>query len=549
MPTITVSRADLEKLARKKLPDETLKELLEKAKAELERASGDEVVVKFNDTNLPYLWSAEGLARHFRGSLGIETGLIDLPLGKESYKITVDTGVKPIRPYIASFVAKGPALTDALLVQLIQLQEKLADSFGRRRQKLSIGLYPSARIKFPITYTALPPTASFIPLEATKKMSLRAILDDHPKGKMHAWILKEFTKYPCLVDADGQILSMAPVINSETCGRLQPGDKEMFFDATGTDERALALACVIVAYALADRGYTIHPVRIAYGNKIVTTPDATPSGIKLPDNLIAKTLGIELSKSELKRLLEQALFGLKGDTVQIPAFRQDIMHPVDVVEDIAIQHGYDSVAGEPLTTLTRGATFPLMDFADQLRTLCAGLGFQEILSPMLTNPDSLYARMRLPEKAHADCVKIAEYMSESYSAVRSWLLPTLIEVLSKNQHVDYPQRAFEEGLVSVRVGDRVIDERRIALVSAHSAADFTEGKQALDYLMRALGLGYTLEDTEHRSFVPGRVVKVLVGKTVVGMMGEMHPEVLTNWKIEMPTVALELNVSALLERE
>src|SRR3989344_2841919 len=115
MPTITFSLKDFTTLLGKKINIQEFKELLEYAKAELEQTNGDNVSVKFNDTNQPYLWSAEGIAILLRGVIGKEKGVPKLNIKKSNKRIIVDESVNSVRPYIAAFIAQGPALNEYIL--------------------------------------------------------------------------------------------------------------------------------------------------------------------------------------------------------------------------------------------------------------------------------------------------------------------------------------------------------------------------------------------------------------------------------------------------
>src|SRR3989338_6805296 len=159
MPTITFSLKDLQHLTGKKLAIEEVHDMAHYGKAEIEAydKETDEVKVNFDDTNLPYLWSAEGFARLLKGILGLQKGIPELKLSKGDYQVIVDKSITKDRPFIACFAAKGKKLDDYLLKQVIQLQEKFCESYGRRRQKVSIGLYSYKRIKFPLHYRAVEP--------------------------------------------------------------------------------------------------------------------------------------------------------------------------------------------------------------------------------------------------------------------------------------------------------------------------------------------------------------------------------------------------------
>lgn len=221
-----------------------------------------------------------------------------------------------------------------------------------------------------------------------------------------------------------------------------------------------------------------------------------------------------------------------------------MLHPNDVIEDIAISYGYDNIKSEPLKTFTPGKTFEINKFINKAREILIGLEYQEVMSAILSNKKILYENMNIKDFG---TVEIKEYMSETYSVVRTWLLPILMDVLSKNKHVDYPQKIFEEGIVTVKKGNEAIDYHRVALLSAHKDADFTESKQALDLLMRLLDAKYKIIEAEHNSFIPGRVGRVIVNDKKVGYIGEFSPEVLKNLDLNIPVVGFEVNLTELFE--
>ena len=547
MPAITFSLKDLQHLVEKKLTIEEVEELAHYGKGDLEDydKETDEVKIDFGDTNLPYLWSVEGFARLIRGVLEIQKGVPEIKIHKSVYQVIVDKNVSKIRPFIACFAAKGRKIDDYLLKQLVQLQEKFCETYGRRRQKVSIGLYSYKRVAFPVYYKAVEPLSiEFIPLEFKAKMNLKEILVEHPKGKDYAWILEGFEKYPILIDNKNEVLSFIPIINSNFTGKLEVGDEDIFFEATGTDEEAVNLASNIFAYALYERNFNIHSVEVKYPNKRVITPDASCEAIQIKNEQIKHLFGLEMKESEVKNLLEKAQFNFSSYKVQIPPYRKDILHPYDIIEDIGIMYGFDKIKELPLTTFTAGSTLKLNAFIDKVRDIIIGLGYQEIMSPMLTNKDFLYKRMAIEDFG---TVEIDEYMSETYSAVRSWILPNLMDVFSKNKHVEFPQRIFEEGLVNTRKGDEILEYNRIAIAVSHEKANYTEIRQALDFIMKCFGMHYDIEEAEHGSFVEGRCARAIVKGKKIAYLGEIQPQVLENWGLEMPVAALELNLSELFD--
>ncbi|MFH1065544.1 MAG: phenylalanine--tRNA ligase subunit beta, partial [Nanoarchaeota archaeon] len=264
-----------------------------------------------------------------------------------------------------------------------------------------------------------------------------------------------------------------------------------------------------------------------------------------------------LKESDIKQLLEKFRYGYDKGKVLIPDYRRDIMHSVDVIEDIGIAYGYDKIAALPLKTYTLGGTFPITRFVDKARELAVGMGFQEIYSPVLSNKNLLYPMMNVEDFG---TVEIENPMTELFSCVRTWILPQLMGLLSKNKNAEYPQKIFEQGLVtmlhersegklgaSATMKKDLKDYERMAVVVAHTKADFTEIKQALDFIMNNLGVKYEIENTAHNSFIPGRVGRVVVNGKGVAYIGEMHPKVLSNFGMGVPVAAMEINLTDLFD--
>ncbi len=546
MPTISFSLDDLQKLVGKKLELEEFKELMWYCKGEVEGYDKDidELKVDVSDTNLPYMWSIEGVARVLRGVLGIEVGLPELKIKKSGYEIIADKSVNNVRPYISAFVAKGHKIDDYLLKQIIQLQEKLCENYGKRRQKIAIGVYRFSKIKFPVHYKATPPESiKFTPLEFRREMTQQEILEEHPKGKEYAWILEGKSKYPILIDDDDKVLSFPPVINSNDTGKLEIGDSEIMFECTGEEQEALLLATNIFAQAFYDRGYEIHSVKIKYPDNELITPLIKEDEIKVSSESASRVIGIELNESEMKKLIEKARFGYSKGAAKIPCYRNDIMHVRDVIEDIAIMYGFDNIESQRIGCFTVGEQLEINSKANICREIMAGLGYQEIFSPILTSKRKLFDNMNLAEFS---VVELDGAMSETYSVLRNWLIPILMEALSKNKHVEYPQRIFEQGLVSVNKKEGIKDYERLAAVSAHHKADFTEAKQAVDLIMRMFGKEYKIEEVEHDSFIPGRIGRIIVDGTKIGYVGELSPQTITNFGLEIPVSGFEINLSELI---
>src|SRR5436309_4745406 len=293
MPNISVNRKDLDKLLGRHPTDKELEAWLPLVKAEIKEvdAATGEIRLELQDSNRPDLWCVEGIGRQIRIKLnGRPDSYPYLRAAKSRpQQILVEQGLEPVRPFIGGCKARGYTVTAEGLAQLIQTQEKLADIFGRKRRTVSIGLYRLPSIKFPVTYAlADPDQTRFRPLGYTEPMSLREILEIHPKGQEYGTILSGHDQLPLLRDAKGDVLSFPPIINSRDIGEVRGGDADLLIEVTGTDLCTVMLAVNIMAANLQDRGASIEPMDIVYPYK--TAYDRT---LRVPKDF-SKTLVIKL---------------------------------------------------------------------------------------------------------------------------------------------------------------------------------------------------------------------------------------------------------------
>ena len=566
MVTILTRIDDLEQLVGKQLPrsHQQLNEILYSVKCELSGVSRTEPILEDSelqlenkDTNRPDTWSTEGIARALRGLLGIEVGLKTyVPGEKPAVQIQVDKELKDIRPFIACVVARHTILNDIIIRGLIHLQDKLDQSYGRKRRRSSIGFYDFDLITPPLRYGAVgPDDVEFVPLEGDKTMSLREILEAHPKGLEYGHILKEHKRMPILLDAKQKVLSFPPIINSNDLGRLTSDTKNVLVEVTGSSEETVMNATTILTTSLADRGAKVSPaiIQYKYGKvRTLKTPDLNERRIKLSLDSLKSLIGLDLSGPQIVSLLRRARYDVAGSAgrqlnVRVPCYRLDILHPVDILEDVAIAYGLNKMEPKWPSDLTIGGLSSMEEFSDTVRELMVGLGFQEMLGFMMTNEEKLFTRMN---KQPGQMVEIANPKLMTMNCLRPWLLPSLMDFLANNTHVEYPQRVFEAGDCTIwdpSVPNRARDIRKLACVSSHSKANFTEMKSYLEPLMLNLGFEFALNQTLDPSYLEGRVGSILIGEQEVGVIGEVHPQVLENWKLEDPVTAMELNLDQLFQ--
>jgi phenylalanyl-tRNA synthetase beta chain len=559
MPTIDIKKGDLDSLIGKKLSVAVLEKKLMLAKAELKdyNAETDELKVELSDSNRPDLWSAEGIARQVRIALSgsPETYPFFRRAGKSTREIRVAKGMKSVRPYIAACTASGIPMNSDVLAQMIQSQDKLSEIFGRKRATVSIGIYELDRILFPVDYRlAEPSSVSFIPLGMEEKLTLAEILERHPKGIAYGNIVKPFPQYPVLTDSGGRVLSFPPIINSREIGEVKPNTKNVLIEVTGTDLRMTALTLNILATSFFDRGADIEPVLVTYPyetgrGKRITFPSDTSGTFTVPLDRFAAGLGEDVSSADVRKHLSSyghiVSAGRKTVSVTVPPYRDDIMHPMDLVEDYAISRGYDSFEPVMPRQSTVGEISRIELLSDIVRGHMVGSGFQEIMSNILCSREELDYALQKGEKL----IEVDNVMSLAYSVLRNRVIPSLLNVEAASSKAFYPHRTFEVGEVAVldkqeNMGSRT--DLNLGAIISHPGANFSEMHSTLDILLYYLGQEYTLDPAEHPLFIQGRCGRVVDGRKELGFIGEIRPEVLERTQITMPCAAFEISLDRML---
>ncbi len=571
MPTISIFKQDLETLlakpgeARRSITTEQLEEWLLLVKGELKGQSPEtgELRIELQDSNRPDLWCCEGIARQIRVKQQSKLGAYPFlkSHARSKKQLTVVPGLESVRPYVAACTATGYRVTHEGLGQLIQTQEKLADIFGRHRRTVSIGLYRLSQIEFPVTYDLVKPDeAKFTPLGMDTVLTLGEILLVHPKGLEYGNILAGQERLPLLRDAKRQVLSFPPIINSRDIGEVRAGDEALFVEVTGTDLAMVILALNIFAMNLADRGATIEPIEVVYPYKTgqgtnVMTPFDLRKVRTLPISTIEQALGQTLGVQPIKQALEaygyEVTSARETITVTLPPYRQDLMHAMDVVEDVAISRGYNDFQPVMPSQFTVGGLSLVETMSDRVRDLMVGMGFQEIISNILSSPQVLCEAMRLDGTEWGHLIEVDNVMSQNYSALRQWILPSLLRVEAASSRAFYPHRMFEVGEVAKPDATHELGSRTITLLGAlmvHATAHFSEIHSCVDTLFYYLSQTYQLEPLQHPSFLEGRAGLILSQGKRVGLIGEIHPEVLERWQIAVPAVAFEVDVTQLATR-
>ncbi len=559
MPTISIFQEDFSQLVGRSASIPDIEQWMPYVKGEVKDVSRDtgEVRVELQDTNRPDLWCVEGIARQIRSVL--DKGLTPYPFfspkGRAKRRIQVVKGMETVRPYVAACASLGYAMTQEGLDQCIQTQEKLADAYGRKRETVSIGLYRLSSIVFPVTYGLVKPDEiRFTPLGFEEKMTPHEILTVHPKGLEYGSILAGHERLPLLWDSDGKVLSFPPIINSRELGEVRLGDTDLLVEVTGTDLSMVVLALNIFSSNLADRGATIESIDISYPYETafgttVKTPLDMNQALRISLDAIEQALGMPLGSKAIQEALVSYGYQVKTTwqsvSVKLPPFRNDLMHVMDVAEDVAITRGYDSFSPIMPQTFTVGSLSAEEQTSDRIRDLLVGFGFQEIFSNIMASQQELVERMRIADTEHAHLVEVDNVMSQTYACLRPSILPCLLRVEALSPRSFYPHLLFEVGEIArldlkADMGSRTA--LSIAAISANPGANFSEIHSYLDLLMYYMVWPYELEPVTHPSFLEGRVGQIRCQGYSVGYIGEFHPEVLEAWQIDMPTSGFEFEI-------
>jgi phenylalanyl-tRNA synthetase beta chain len=536
MPKITLNKERVLKLVGKKVSDKELLERIPYLGTDLEAVNENIEVEIF--PNRPDMLSLEGFSRSLSSFLKIKTGLREYTLEKGNFEVFVNKNLENIRPYTVCCVVKGLKIDKQILEDIIEMQEKLHVTHGRNRKKCAIGVYPLDKIKFPINYEArAPKDIEFIPLGLSKKMNGSEILLNHEKGKQFAHLMKD--KYPIFIDSNKEILSMPPIINSAKVGAVTVETKDVFIECSGTDMETISKALNIIVTSLIDIGGKAFSVNVIYGKEKIVTPNFSTEKIKINFDNVINLIGIKLTDKEIIESLEKMGYSYNKGEVKIPCYRADILHEVDIIEDIAIGYGYDKINGETTKVFTPGKEDFLEVFKKKIRDILIGAGLIENVSYNILKNE-------IQKKYFNEILEIKNSSTAEYNALRKSVVLSLLNNLELNKKNSYPQNIFEIGRVFSK-SKQITENDNIAVALAGEEADYTKIKSYLDIISISLGVSFEIEKTKHPLYIEGRVAKILLNKKEIGLIGEINPLALKDHNLFVPVSTLEINLNLLQE--
>lgn len=518
----------------------------------------------------PDLLSHETIARASRTFLSASEVGVGLPVSQGEIKLSVAPELEDVRPIVLGAVVRGvdtgsnPEEREDFIQSLMDHQEKLHMTLGRRRKFASIGVHDLRSLKPPFNVTTVPSNFSFIPLACSEEMTIERILEEHPKGSEYSHLMEGMDRFPVILDSEDRVLSFPPIINGSHT-TVNASTEDFFIDVTGWDIRACESCLLLVCLSMSERGGIVENIELSGSNgEAVRVPNGDARKHRVPESLIRKILGLELDSGELSRAISKmggklersqtvtdgpnergrwadCVVGEIEHIISMPRWRSDIMHPVDVVEDIAIGFGFENLP--EILSKTHLDSIPLVSsnldrrFGESMRAC----GLQEVQSLTLSNERDQFEIVRWPQEQ--GMALISNPITSEHTVLRQYILPSLLRLLAANRHHELPQRVYELG--TVVKGFR--NCKKGAWTCAEVGSGFTASKGIAQALLRDLGAGY--EDVEfaptepgHGPWITGRGSHILIKGKRIGEFGEIAPEVSGGFGIKSPIQAGEIDL-------
>ena len=519
------------------------------------------------------LLSHETISRAARAFLNSLNDSPNLDIKQGEITLEVDKSLQNLRPVILGAVVRGVdngtnyREKDDFIQSLMDHQEKLHLTLGRKRKFASIGVHDLSQLSPPFKVISVDKKYKFTPLAEEKEMSIEDILKSHPKGKEYAHLMSELKEYPVIIDAEDRVLSFPPIINGDHT-TVNEQTRDFFIDVTGWDERSCEACLLLICLSLAERGGVIESIQIKnWNHELLNVPRGDSKSHKVPDRLIRNILGIELSKTEIADSIKKmggelietrtvtngpdkiekwadCIVGEKEHVISMPRWRNDIMHPVDIVEDIAIGYGYDNLPEQSSAVHLDAIPLPSSNLKRRISSSLCALGLQETQSLTLSNKRDQFGRVRWIEENKSTI--ISNPITKEHTMLRQYILPSLLNLLAANRHHELPQRVHELGDV-VRDSE---NKTRLSWACAEVGGGFSAAKGIASSLLRDLGANLSEVkwqgiNQEEGPWIKGRGAKVIIGGIEVGQIGEIDPKVSFEFGLKVPIHAGEFDVDAL----
>jgi len=382
--------------------------------------------------------------------------------------------------------------------------------------------------------------------------------------KQYLPIIKDSPVYPVIYDSKGVVLSMPPIINGDH-SKISLNTKNVFIECTGTDltKTKVVLDTLVTMFSVyASEPFSIESAEVVTPEgKTLTYPTLEYRNEIITKQKVNSLVGINASSQDIANLLSKMCLDSKSKNadqieVTIPPTRHDVLHPVDIYEDVAIAHGFNNLEKTIPKTMTIATQQPINKLTDQLREQVAQAGFTEALTFSLCSRDDVSTKLRreMPDNA----VHIANPKTLEFQIARTALLPGLLKTVQANLNMPLPMKIFE--ISDVVLKDPVKDvgaknERHLCALNYNKSPGFETVHGLLDRVMQLLEVppvavgenaGYYLRGNDDPTYFPGRCAEIVAYGVVVGRLGVLHPETLGKFELSLPIAAMEIDIEPFL---
>jgi phenylalanyl-tRNA synthetase beta chain len=395
-----------------------------------------------------------------------------------------------------------------------------------------------------LTYTTTKRDHKFVPLNSDHELTISDILVNTDVGRDYGAILGNSLRVPLIIDSKKQTVSFPPIINAATT-TVTTKTKNLFVEVTGINKDDAEDMLSVVATMLQTAGFTLISTKITGAKN--TSPKLEPKKILINSDLINQMLGLNLTTTQIISSLKKSRLDatLKGKNIvcTIPSYRFDIFGPMDLVEEVSLGYGIQNLEPILSPSQTLGQTNPISIKLKSLSLTMIGLGYTEALNSSLTSKRVLY---EMTNRKPINMISVLDSKSQEHTILRDSILPGLLENLSRNIHISYPQKLFETGTIFSQ-GDPIDETTSFAGISAHQDATFTEIKSILQSVLKTgFNLDIETKTFSHSIFEEGRTASVLVNGKVIGIVGEINSKTIENYKIRVPVTGFEISLSGLI---
>tara|TARA_B100001750_G_scaffold56128_1_gene44332 strand:+ start:2777 stop:4417 length:1641 start_codon:yes stop_codon:yes gene_type:complete len=545
MPVVTVYYDRIFAMLKDKISKEELTEKIPYLGLDIEEQNDEYIKIEYNP-NRPDYSTDYGLARSLNSFLDFETEYSKYDIHESDFVINVDKSTKEVRQYIVAAVIKDIKLDDETIRQIITMQEDLHNGIGRKRKKVAIGIHNLDVIKSPLEYITVDDSFSFIPLNKDSNMTVKEILNSE-LGNQYANILTGNNRYPIIRDSNKQVLSFPPIINGDLT-RLDSKTTNLFIDVTGTDLNALCNALSVLFTTLSDAGGKVYSVKINSDEYKMKTPEIREEIMEVEIEYVKSLLGLELSEKEIIKYLRRCRISAKiaGNKVIVKTepFRFDLIHPVDVIEEIGLGYGIHNLKPTLPGSDMTGGFDQKQQFLDKTRDVLTGLGLIEIMTIGLISEDML----EKSEMSTKNLLKIVDTKSIEHEILKNSNVPAILKTFSKNIHKKYPQRIFEISKVFSKKDGEIYEHYQLTVGLAHAAVNFTEASSYLNaFGKQLLDIDLLTKANENELFVRGRGAEIINEKgNKIGIVGEINPQILENFALRTPIALFDIDLDELL---